>query len=159
MVFVLIQICQIVVAFIPGEPIEIISGMLFGSMMGFFLCMIGIVIGTVLVFYLVRWLGEPLVSAFVNSEKLKKYKILNDEKRLESLVFILFLIPGTPKDVLTYLVPLTKIRPKKYFVYSSIARIPSVIVITSYSIHYTKLYDLLLENIIGVLKCQCASWL
>lgn len=127
LMFVGIQVVQVVIAIIPGEPIEIIGGMLFGCFGGLFLCLAGILIGTVLIFYLVKWIGQPLVSVFVNSEKLKKYKILNDEKKLETLIFVLFLIPGTPKDALTYFVPLTKIRPKKYFVYSTIARIPSVI--------------------------------
>ncbi len=126
-VFLAIQVIQIIVAFIPGEPIEIIGGMLFGGFGGFFLCLGGVLIGTVSVFYLVKWIGQPLVSIFVNSEKINKYKIFSDKKRLETLVFILFLIPGTPKDVLTYIVPLTKIKSSKYFAYSTVARIPSII--------------------------------
>lgn len=125
--FLGIQITQVIIAFIPGEPIEIIGGMLFGTFGGLLLCLAGTLIGTVLIFYLVKWLGQSLVSVFVENEKLKKYKILNDEKRLETVVFILFLIPGTPKDALTYLVPLTKIKPSKYFILATIARIPSVI--------------------------------
>ncbi len=127
LMFILLQVVQVVIAIIPGEPIEIIGGMLFGGFYGYLLCMAGVLIGTVFIFYLVKWIGQPLVSAFVNSEKLSKYKILNDEKRLETLVFILFFIPGTPKDALTYLIPLTKIKPSKYFLYATIARTPSII--------------------------------
>lgn len=127
LMFILLQVVQIVIAIIPGEPIEIIGGMLFGGFFGFLLCMAGVLLGTVFIYYLVKWIGQPLVSAFVNSEKLSKYKILNDEKRLEALVFVLFFIPGTPKDALTYLIPMTKIKPSKYFLLATIARIPSII--------------------------------
>jgi len=127
LMFILLQVVQVVIAIIPGEPIEIIGGMLFGGFYGYLLCMAGVLIGTVFIYYLVKWIGQPLVSAFVNSEKISKYKILNDEKRLETLIFILFFIPGTPKDALTYFIPLTKIKPSKYFLYATIARTPSII--------------------------------
>ena len=129
-IFIGVQLLQIVVAFIPGEPIEILGGILFGALGGLFLCLIGILIGTVMVFYLVKFIGSPLVEVFASNEKIKKIKLLNDEKRLETLVFVLFLIPGTPKDALTYVVPLTKIKPSKYFIYSTLARIPSVVTST-----------------------------
>jgi len=126
-IFVGFQIIQIIIAIIPGEPFEIIGGVLYGAFGGFILCLLGVLIGTIIVFYLVKWLGQPLVSLIIKRDKLSKLKILNDNKKLELLVFILFLIPGTPKDILTYFVPLTKIRPIKYFTYSTIARIPSII--------------------------------
>lgn len=125
--FLAIQIIQVIVALIPGEPIEILGGVLFGGIGGFLLCMLGNVIGMVTIFYIVRGLGQSFVKKVVDSKAMSKLKIMNDEKKLEVLVFILFLIPGTPKDTLTYLVPLTKIKTAKYFIYATIARIPSVI--------------------------------
>ncbi len=130
LLFVALQVVQIIIAFIPGEPIEIIGGVLFGAFGGLFLCLIGSLVGTVLVYYLVKWLGRHFVTSMVDNRKIHKLKILNDEKKLETLIFILFLIPGTPKDLLTYFVPLTKIRPEKYFIYSTVARIPSIITST-----------------------------
>ena len=127
LIFICLQTIQIIIAIIPGEPIEILGGVLFGYLGGFILCMGGIVIGTVLVYYFVNIFGTSLVDKVVGSKTMQKFKILNDEKRLELLIFVLFLIPGTPKDTLTYLVPLTKIKPTKYFLYSTLARIPSVI--------------------------------
>ncbi len=127
LMFLLLQIIQVVVAIIPGEPVEVMGGILFGGFGGFGLCMAGVLVGTVTVYYLVSWVGKPLVNAVVDSDKLNKYKILNDNRRLELFIFVLFLIPGTPKDALTYLVPMTKIKPHKFFIYSTIARIPSVI--------------------------------
>lgn len=126
-IFVGFQIIQVVIAFIPGEPFEIIGGVLFGAFGGLLLCMIGVLLGAIAVYYLVKWIGQPLVSLIIDDKKIRKLKILNDTKKLETLVFILFLIPGTPKDMLTYFVPLTKIKPVKYFLYATIARIPSII--------------------------------
>lgn len=125
--FLGLQILQVVVALIPGEPVELIGGILFGTWGGLFLCLFGLLIGTLLVFYLVKLVGKPLVLAFVSLEKFEQLKILREESRLESLIFLLFLIPGTPKDTLTYLVPLTKIHPARFFLLSTIARIPSVV--------------------------------
>lgn len=126
-VFLFFQVLQVVVALIPGEPLEIVAGMLFGMWQGLFLCLLGILMGTSLVYMMVRKVGYPLVTAFVSKEKLESMKLLKDERRLELFVFLLFLIPGTPKDTLTYFVPLTKIRPARYFLLATLARIPSVV--------------------------------
>lgn len=128
--FLGLQILQVVIALIPGEPIEIIGGILFGTFGGLFLCLIGLLLGTILVFYLVKAVGKPLIHAFVSEEKLNSFKFLNNQKKLETLIFILFLIPGTPKDTLTYIIPLTKIAPWKFFLLSTVARIPSVVTST-----------------------------
>lgn len=128
-VFILlgVQIMQVIVAFIPGEPIEVIAGLLYGVWGGYFICTIGMIIGTVVIFYGVKFLGASFISRFIDSKKLEKYRFLNDAKRLEGLTFLLFFIPGTPKDLLTYFMPLTKIKPMVFFVIVTIARIPSVI--------------------------------
>jgi uncharacterized membrane protein YdjX (TVP38/TMEM64 family) len=124
--FLGLQVIQIVIAIIPGEPIEIIGGILFGMWGGFFLCMVGILAGTVIIFYLVKSFGYPLLTALFSEEKISNIKLFNNQKRVEVLVFVLFLIPGTPKDILTYIVPLTKIKPSTFFILSTVARIPSV---------------------------------
>lgn len=126
LVFIAIQVLQIVIAFIPGEPIEIVAGVLYGMWGGLAACMIGILIGTVSVFYLVKLLGKPLVNTFFNEEKIKKFHILNDERKLELLTFILFLIPGTPKDILIYVVSLTKIKASRFLTIVILSRLPSV---------------------------------
>lgn len=128
--FVAIQIVQVVFAFIPGEPIELIGGALFGWAMGFLLCSIGALFGTVLVFYLVKWLGKPFMNVIIPEKETKKFKFLNDERRLKLTVFILYIIPGTPKDVLTYCAPLTPIKPLEFFLITLFARIPSIITST-----------------------------
>lgn len=124
--FICIEIVQIVAAFIPGAPIEVMSGVLFGGFWGVIWCLAGIFIGTVIVFFLVRKFGRPLVYKLFPKEKLDAVKILNDEKKLTLTVFILFVIPGTPKDFLTYIAGLTKIKPSRFFITAAVARTPSM---------------------------------
>lgn len=125
-----IQILQIVIAIIPGEPVEILAGMLYGTVGGFLTCELGILIGSVLVFYGVKIFGYSVVTAFIPEGKMKQYKFLQNSKKLELLTFILFFIPGTPKDVLTYFIGFTPIKPIKFFLIATVARIPSVLTST-----------------------------
>lgn len=125
-----IQVLQIIVAFLPGEPIEIVMGIFYGSIGGMFTCLLGIFIGSILVYLLTKLIGVPFVKLFVDLDDLKKYKFLNNSKRLDLIVFILFFIPGTPKDALTYLAPFLPIKAKKFFVIATLARIPSIITST-----------------------------
>ena len=114
--FVLMEITHIVLAFIPGGPVEIIGGVLFG----------GIFAATVIIYNLVKKFGKPLVDAFVPEDKFKKFKFLHDEKKLELIVFIILMIPGTPKDVISYMTSLTDINRYRFYFIATLARIPSV---------------------------------
>lgn len=125
-----VQVLQVVVAFIPGEPVEVLSGFLFGGIGGLLLCLIGTFIGTAIIFCLVKLFGKPLVDLFVSQERFEKLNFLHNTSRLETIVFILFLIPGTPKDLLTYIVPLTEINPVRFFAISTLARIPAIVTST-----------------------------
>lgn len=128
--FMILQLSHIFIAFIPGEPIEIMAGVLFGTFWGMVLCEIGVLISSVAIYALVRKFGKPLVDAFVPEEKFKKFKFLHNEKKLETVSILLFTIPGTPKDLLTYIIALTDINPYKFYLISTIGRIPSVITST-----------------------------
>lgn len=122
-----IQILQIVVAIIPGEPIELLMGLMYGTWGGLALTLTGIMAGTTLVFFLVKKLGEPFAAKFVDTKGFEKLKFLHDPTRRDSLIFILFLIPGTPKDVLTYFAPFTDIKFSRFLPLATLARIPSVV--------------------------------
>lgn len=128
--FLGIQVIQVVVAMIPGEPIEILAGILYGPLWGTLTCMLGIFIGSIIVYLLVRKLGMPIVSIFIDPEKFQNLRILQDERRFERIAFLLFFIPGTPKDLLTWAAGLIHIRPLRFFILSTIARLPSVLTST-----------------------------
>lgn len=122
-----IQYVQIVIAFIPGGPIQIVAGALFGPIGGLATCVLGMLLATSTVFALVSRYGHRVIKLFLKEKEIKEYRFLKDAKRLESLVVILFLIPGTPKDVLTYLFALTPISLGRFMLLSTVARIPAAL--------------------------------
>lgn len=126
-VMLAIQVAQVVVAIIPGEPVELAAGVLFGGWGGFALCEVGLIFGQSLVFLLVRRFGRPLVEFFFARKKLDELKFLHDTQRLEITVFLLHLVPGTPKDLVCYLAGLTPMPLGRFLALSAVARIPSVI--------------------------------
>lgn len=126
-----IQIIQVIIAFIPGEPVELLSGVLFGAWGGLLLCLAGIVIASSAVFFTVRRFGYPLVVRLFGKDRLKDFRFLNSSEKVEVVTFILFLIPGTPKDMLTYLAGVSSIKPSRFLLLSTFARIPSIITSTT----------------------------
>ncbi|MBR5768653.1 MAG: TVP38/TMEM64 family protein [Clostridia bacterium] len=125
--FIGMQVLQVVVAVIPGEPLELGAGYAFGVFGGLALCLIGVFIGGAIIFALTRWLGMKALEAFFPREKIESLKFLQNEKRLELIAFILFFIPGTPKDLLTYFGGLTPIKWYKWLLITTFARVPSII--------------------------------
>ena len=122
-----IQIFQIIIAFIPGEPVELLAGMLYGAWGGLMICLTGILMASTAIFFAVRKLGYPAVVRIFGKEKLDEFKFFNSAEKAEVVTFILFLIPGTPKDMLTYLAGISRIKPASFLFLSTFARIPSVV--------------------------------
>lgn len=126
-VLLFVQILQVVIAIIPGEAVEVLAGLLYGTLLGFIICEIGMIIGTIIIYYFVKKVGKNRIQIISEDEKFNKFKILNNTQSLEMLTFIMFFIPGTPKDLLTYFMPFTKIEANKFFTIVAIARIPSIL--------------------------------
>ena len=128
--FVGMMTVQIIVAFIPGEPFEIAAGYAFGWAEGTLLCMLSTLIGGALVFLCVRRFGTRLIAVFFPLEKLRELRFLSDPRRRDLLVAILFFVPGTPKDILTYFVGLTDMPLVTWLCITTFARVPSVVTST-----------------------------
>ena len=128
--FVGMMALQIVIAFIPGEPLEIGAGYAFGPIEGTVLCLLGALLGGTAVFLFVKRFGMKFATLFVSEQKLRTLKFLQDEKKLDLIAYLLFLIPGTPKDVMTYVVGLTPMKLSFWIFLTLTARIPSVITST-----------------------------
>ncbi len=126
-IYVLLIFLQVIVAIIPGEPFEIAGGYCFGFLEGSLLCLGGILLGSTVIFLLVKKYGHYFVEIFFKKETLDKMSFLKDPSKLNYLTFIIFAIPGTPKDLLTYTVGLTDMDLKTWALISFFARIPSVI--------------------------------
>lgn len=125
--FILMMAFQVIVAFVPGEAFEIGAGYAFGAVMGTLLCVIGITIGSIATFMLVRKLGVRFAEIFFTGEKLKNLKFLQNEKKLGLIIFLIFFLPGTPKDLMTYFVGLTDMKLSHYLLLVSLARLPSIV--------------------------------
>lgn len=122
-----VMMMQVVIAFLPGEPLEVAAGFIFGWLEGALLCLLGAALAGGLIFFAVRKWGIKIVEAFFSAEKINRFAFLRNEKKLNLLVFILFLIPGTPKDIINYLAGLTPMKLSTFVLLSTVARIPSVI--------------------------------
>jgi len=125
-----LQVLQVVIALIPGEIIELGAGYAYGALQGVLICLAGVALSSSLIFWLTKKIGTPLVEVFISREKINELRFINSEKKLKRLIFLLFFIPGTPKDVLTYFVGLTNIRLSEFLTISLVARIPSVLTST-----------------------------
>ena len=123
-------ILQVVVALIPGEPFEIAAGYAFGAVEGTLLCLAASALGSVCVFLLVRRFGHRLAEVFFSKEKLRSIRFLQTTRRRDLLFLIIFMLPGTPKDLLCYFAGLTTIRFPVWLLICSLGRLPSIVTST-----------------------------
>ena len=124
------QFAQIFLVILPGEPMEILAGMCYGTFWGTVFIFASVFIISTFIVLLVKLLGTKFVYSIWDKNKIKRIKnnkAFKNKKRIEIIMTILFLIPGTPKDLLTYIGALLPIDPKRFIFISTFARFPSVI--------------------------------
>lgn len=125
-----LQIAQIFLAILPGEPLEILAGMCYGPIWGTIFILASVFITTTIITFLIKKIKKEFVYEFLSKdkvEKIEKNRVLNNPKKVEIILFILFFIPGTPKDLMIYLGGLLPIKPFKFILISTFARFPSII--------------------------------
>lgn len=130
LILLAMQFMQIVVAFIPGEVVQMAAGMMYGPWLGAAVILLGCIISSAFVFVVVHRLGAPFVRDMVPTKYLDKFRAFEESGKLSIVVFILFLIPAMPKDTFTYLVPLTNMRMRDFLVLSNVGRIPGIVIST-----------------------------
>lgn len=130
-IMVILQILQMILAFVHGGPIAILMGFMFGTIGGAVVGTIGNVIGTVLVVWGVNKFGIKFVNKFVSSKGFEKLKFLHDPVKRDGLLFLLYLIPGTPKDLITFFAPFTKAKNFTIVWMATVGRLPALILSTS----------------------------
>ncbi|MDR0500171.1 MAG: TVP38/TMEM64 family protein [Coriobacteriales bacterium] len=121
-----LQFVQIVIAFIPGEVTQLAIGAIYGPIGGTLVTALGALISSAFVFFVVRRLGAPFVHSMIGKKHEGILKYFQDSKQLDVIVFILFLIPGLPKDIFTYLVPITDMRATNFLILSTLGRLPAI---------------------------------
>ena len=122
-----LQFLQVFIALIPGELLETAAGYAFGPVAGTAICFVGVAAASSAVFLLTRKFGVKLVEVFVSRDKINELGFINTAQKRNMLVFLLFFIPGTPKDLLTYFIGLTDMKLGTFLAISMVARIPSVL--------------------------------
>ena len=125
-----LEIAQIILAVLPGEPVEVLAGICFGTFWGTIFLMFSIFITTVLIYVLVKKNGKKFICEFFSKEQVEKIensKLFQDEKKIEMVMILLFLIPGTPKDLFVYIGGLLPIKSSRFIAIASLLRFPSII--------------------------------
>ena len=125
-----LQFAQIFLIILPGEPMEILAGMCYGGIGGTIFITISACVISSLIFFAVRKFGRKFVYSFCSKERIDKIensKLLQNPKKIEWIMLLLFVIPGTPKDLLVYIAGLLPLKPLRFILISTFARLPSVV--------------------------------
>jgi len=125
-----LEIAQVILAILPGEPIEILAGVCFGAVWGTIFLMISIFIITCVIYFFVKKYGRNFIYEFFPKEKVNKLensKLWKNEKTIERVMIILFLLPGTPKDLLVYIGGILPIKSSRFILIATLLRFPSII--------------------------------
>ena len=127
LIFGIFNFLQVVFAVIPGDPFELAAGYILGVVPGTLLCDITMTISSVVVFLLVRKFGIRFVELFVSRRQIENMGFLKDNQKVQSVLFFIFLLPGTPKDVVTYLAGLTNLSLKSWIFICFVGRFPAIL--------------------------------
>lgn len=130
LVFIMFQVLQILIAIIPGEVVQIAGGYIYGAPLATLLLLTGVVIGSSIAFGLARLMGYSLVKKLISQEKLESFAELITSRKGYITIFVLFFIPGLPKDIMTYIGGLTPVRPLHFIAIAVLARTPALFIST-----------------------------
>lgn len=125
-VFVAAQVVQIIICIIPGQWIQIASGYLFGFWMAMLWSLVGAFIGTILTYYLAKILGRDFVNLIFDSETVEYYTEKLNSKKAVLVVFLIYLIPGVPKDLCNYVAGISEMKLKPFLLISMVGRTPAM---------------------------------
>lgn len=126
-VFMLLNTLQVLLAVIPGGPFEVAAGALFGPWIGTLMCDIAMSAGGVITFLFVKKFGMKFIELFTTREKIESVKFLHSSKKSTTLLFLFFLLPGTPKDLMCYVVGLTDIKLSTWILINVLGRFPAIL--------------------------------
>ena len=127
LICIAVQIGQVIVFPIPGEVTQFWAGYVFGAWAGFLYSWIGIMLGSTLAYTFSRIVGRPVIQKIIGGKRLRKIDNALDSGKGKSALFLLFLLPGMPKDSLSYGVGLTDFRMGEFIVLSGLGRAPALL--------------------------------
>lgn len=136
-----LQILQILLVVLPGEPFEVLAGMCYGAWGGTLFITVSVFITTTIIFFTVRKLGKKYLYNFFKRErvnKIMKSRALKNPRNLEMILCVLFFLPATTKDLIVYIGGLLPIKPLRFILISTFVRLPSVITSTMVGANISK---------------------
>jgi Uncharacterized conserved protein len=121
-----LQVLQIVISVIPGQWIQFAAGFTYGFLFGLILSVAGAMIGTVIAYYLADFMGRDAMHMLFGEEKIKHYTEMLNSKKGIIAVFLIYLIPGVPKDLCCYAAGLSDMKLKPFLLVSTVGRLPGM---------------------------------
>ena len=122
-----LQIIQVVVCILPGQPIQFAASYMFGVGIGFILSVIGAVIGTTISFFLAKALGSEAMHFIFGEEKVREYQRRLNSGRGLMMTFLIYLIPGVPKDLVSYAAGISEMRFRPFVLTATVGRSPAML--------------------------------
>ena len=126
-VYIGLQIVQIVISIIPGQVFQMAAGYIYGFWPALLFAMTGALLGTTLSFMLAKALGRDFLHILFGEEKMSYYIERLNSKKMYAIVFFLYLIPGIPKDMVSYAAGVSEIKFKPFIIISALGRLPGMI--------------------------------
>ena len=159
-IYLIMQILQIIICILPGQALQFAAGYVFYFWIGISLTIIGAAIGTVLTFYIARILGKDAMFLIFGQEKLNRYIEKLNSKRAFILIFIIYLIPGLPKDLFAYAVGVSDMKFKPFFIVSIVGRMPAMIgsVMMGAMFSNGSYFGVITLFVIAVILCILGAW-
>lgn len=126
--FVILQILQVIAFFIPGEIVQISGGYIYGTLWGSVLSLLGITTGSIIVYSISNFYGKPLINKIISKKDLRFFQRILNVGSINLIVFLLYLIPGIPKDALAYVCGISSISFVNFILYSTLGRLPGIFI-------------------------------
>lgn len=126
-ILILFQILQIIICILPGQPIQLYASYHNGILGGFLISITGAIIGTFITFNIANLLGKDAIKSIFNETKVEKYMKKLSHDKVYTIIFIIYLVPGFPKDLISYLAGISEIKIKPFLILSTIGRIPGLL--------------------------------
>ncbi len=140
LLLIALTVSQVFLFIFPGEPVELLAGMCYGTFGGLIVIYAGVLISTLIIFLLVRGFGRKAALKLLGREKTERIEgsRLLRSKKAELLLLLLFIIPGTPKDLLVYIGAMTQVKAERFVLLSTLLRFPGIITSTVVGDRFTE---------------------
>ncbi|MDD2476645.1 MAG: VTT domain-containing protein [Dysgonamonadaceae bacterium] len=154
-VFIGLQIVQIIISVIPGQFIQFAGGYAYGFWLGYLFAIIGVALGTGITFYFARILGRDAIHTLFGKEKIGKFINQLNSKRSFAIIFVLYLIPGFPKDLITYAAGVSQLKFKALLFLSLVGRTPALMgtIMMGSMLHKESYFGLIVLGIGALVTC------